>query len=158
MNTYTVDKAKELIITSNPLWNKYVSLCGVVTSDECGNMYLANEQGNTMIRIEDYFKEQLREYNIKDGDTIKLEGFLNYAGKNQKSNDDKIVKANNVNLSHSSLYLMMAPKRIEKIEEEESPSDEPLAVSQQQGLNEYKWVFSILLLMLLVLCAYLLLK
>lgn len=159
MNTYTVDKAKELIITSNPLWNKYVSLCGVVTSDECGNMYLANEQGNTMIRIEDYFKEQLREYNIKDGDTIKLEGFLNYAGKNQKSNDDKIVKANNVNLSHSSLYLMMAPKRIEKIEEEEeSPSDKPLAVSQQQGLNEYKWVFGILLLMLLVLCAYLLLK
>ena len=54
---------------------------------------------------------------------------------------------------------MMAPKKIEKIEEEEeSPSDEPLAVSQQQGLNEYKWVFGILLLMLLVLCAYLLLK
>ena len=62
MNTYTVDKAKELIITSNPLWNRYVSLCGVVTSDEFGNMYLANEQGSTMIRIEDYFKEQLREY------------------------------------------------------------------------------------------------
>lgn len=70
MNTYTVDKAKELIIMSNPLWNKYISMCGVYQC-EGGKIYLASEDGHTRFRIDDNFAGVVVADGIKDGDTLK---------------------------------------------------------------------------------------
>lgn len=128
MNTYTVDKAKELIVMSNPLWNKYISMCGVYQC-EGGKMYLASEDSNTRIRIDDNFGGVVVADGIEDGDTLKIEGFLNYLGKNQKTKDDKNVKAANVALDNSSFYLYLTPKKIECVERKDPtpiPANTPL--------------------------------
>ena len=115
MNTYTVDKAKELIVLSNPLWNKYISICGTYHyDDEKDYMYLANEKGTANIRIDESFLETVLTDGISDGDSIRVEGFLNYRGRNQKSKDDKNTKAANVSFENSSFYLFLTPKRIER--------------------------------------------
>lgn len=118
MDTYTVDKAKELIVLNNPLWNKYISLCGRFERDSNGYMYLVGENENTRIRIDDNFSDKAAEDEIEDGDIVMIEGFLNYSGVNQKTKDDRLSKAANVNLANSSFYVYLTPKRTKRVEVE----------------------------------------
>lgn len=135
MDTYTVDKAKELIVLNNPLWNKYISLCGRFERDKNGNMYLVGENENTRIRVDENFSERAEEEEIEDGDIVMIEGFLNYSGINQKTKDDRTSKAANVNLANSSFYVYLTPKRTKKVAAEEAEKVTDNVVSKPNGCS-----------------------
>ena len=60
MNVYTVDKIKEILLKSNPLWCKYISVIGLYHySNIDDKMYVTNGGLNIQIRIDDCFRETL---------------------------------------------------------------------------------------------------
>lgn len=112
MNIYTVDNIKEQIIKNNPFWTKYITISGRYCTDYAG-MYVANDDKTVRIRIDEGFRETLTSLGIYEGASIKLEGFLNYGGERQKSNDDKDTKIQNINFSNSKFTFWFYPKKVE---------------------------------------------
>lgn len=112
MNIYTVDNIKEQIIKNNPFWTKYITISGKYCTDIAG-MYVANDDETIRIRIDEGFRETITSLGICEGASIKLEGFLNYGGERQKSNDDKDTKIQNINFSNSKFTFWFYPKKVE---------------------------------------------
>ena len=103
---------------------KYITISGIYNFDG-DRMYITNEDNTSRIKIDDSFGWYFISQGIEDGDTIKLEGFLNYGGTKQKTKDDRDTKIRNIPFDKSYLSFVFYPKNIEveKKIEQETPQD-----------------------------------
>jgi len=114
VKTYSVEKVKEEIVKNNPLWNKYIRISGILKYKNLNpdSPYIVSEDDSTRIELDRNCIEKIYEEGLTDGDSIQLEGFLNYGGQNQKSKENIYTKINGVNMSDSYLHFYFTPKTI----------------------------------------------
>lgn len=125
MNIYSVDNIKRTIVQSNPLWNKYITISGKFLYGDDGYLYLANEDESSKIRIDLYSSDLITTHDVRPGEHIKLDGYLNYVGRNQKTSDDRYIKADNVKFSDSSFRIYFTPKKFERFPKGDTQQAEP---------------------------------
>lgn len=114
VKTYSIEKIKEEIVKNNPLWNKYIRISGILKYKNLdpNSPYIVSEDDNTRIELDKNCIDKIIEEGISDGDSIQLEGYLNYGGLNQKSKENIYTKINGVNMSDSYLHFYFTPKTI----------------------------------------------
>lgn len=154
MSIYTLDNIKEQIIKSNPFWTKYITIIGKYSTLN-GRMYITNDDETVIIRIDDSFKKSVISKGLREGDSIRLEGFLNYGGANQKSKDDKETKIQNIDFSYSRLTFCFYPKDVEVENVKEEQSLEEHKEEKEEGVGKLGCLIPLLICLIV---AYLLSK
>lgn len=118
MNIYTVDKIKETLIKSNPLWQKQISVTGTFLDENNGSYYLVSDETDTKIKIDDDFLPQ--DHYLENGDVVTLKGYLNYSGYGQKSKGSKDDKIERIFFAKSYLSISFYPTEVNDVRKKES--------------------------------------
>lgn len=118
MNIYTVDKIKETLIKSNPLWQKQISVTGTFLDENNGSYYLVSDETDTKIKIDDDFLPQ--DHYLENGDVVTLKGYLNYSGYGQKSKGSKDDKIGRIFFTKSYLSFSFYPTEVNDVRKKES--------------------------------------
>lgn len=118
MNIYTVDKIKETLIKSNPLWQKQISVTGTFLDENNGSYYLVSDETDTKIKIDDDFLPQ--DHYLENGDVVTLKGYLNYSGYGQKSKGSKDDKIERIFFAKSHLSFSFYPTEVNDVRKKES--------------------------------------
>ena len=117
MNIYSVDKIKETLIKSNPLWQKPIKVSGTY-QEEIRERFIVSEETGSRIRIDDEFYPEVS--GIEDGDVITLEGYLNYVcwGQIFKGSDENKIRS--INFTKSYLAFVFYPTGVKEVNNKQS--------------------------------------